>query len=82
MPCCMTVPDGVVHELHALAFAADDDVLQFLRGAFADDRARGAVHDEDFVDREAAAAVGAFSSRSCATTPRSEFASIVRTCAC
>src|SRR6266446_1038938 len=29
--------DRVVHELHALAFSRDEDVLELLRGAFAND---------------------------------------------
>ena len=31
------LPDGVIHELQAHGLAADDDVRDFLRGAFTDD---------------------------------------------
>ena len=54
------VPDCVVHELHAFIFSGDDDVLEFLGGAFADDSAGCGVDDEDFVDCDTAAAIGAF----------------------
>ena len=50
-------PDGVVHELHALAFAGDDDILQFLCRAFAHNGGDGVVHDEDFVHGDATGAV-------------------------
>ena len=53
-------PDGFVHELHAFGFAADDDVVEFLGGAFADDGADGGIGDEDFVDGNAAFAIGLF----------------------
>ena len=60
MPLLELRPDGVVHELHALRLAAHDGVLQLLRGALADNGRHRAVDHEDFVDRDAAAAVVAF----------------------
>ena len=48
-------PDGVVHELHSLALAPDDDVLELLGGPFADDRGGGVIDDEDFIDGDPSA---------------------------
>ena len=59
------VPDGVVHELHSFVFAGDNDVLEFLGGALADDCAGGGVDDEDFVHGDASAAVGLFHEELC-----------------
>lgn len=54
------VHDGVVHELHADVASADEHVGEFFRRAFADDGRHGVIGDQDFVDREAAAAVATF----------------------
>ena len=42
--------DGVIHELHAHGLSADDDVRDFLRGAFTDDGRHGGRGKEDFID--------------------------------
>jgi hypothetical protein len=44
-------PDGVVHELHSLRFAGDDDVLQLFGRAFANDGGDGGVGDEAWINR-------------------------------
>ena len=49
--------DCVVHELHALTLPRDNDILEFLRGSFADDRRHRAVHDENFIHRDPAFSV-------------------------
>ena len=54
------VPDGIVHELHPFVFAGDDDVLEFLGSAFADDGTGRGVDDEDFVHCDASAPVCLF----------------------
>ena len=53
-------PDGIVHELHTLSLAADDGVLQLLGCSLAYDGSHCTVDHEDFVHRDAAAAVLTF----------------------
>ena len=51
--------DGVVHQLHADASAPDQHVEQLGRLALADDGGGRGIADENFIDRQAAFAVGA-----------------------
>ena len=53
------MPDGVIHELHAHGLSADDDVRDFLRGAFTDDGRHGGRGKEDFIDGYASRLVAA-----------------------
>jgi len=53
-------PNRLVHELHAFAFSAGDDVVKFLGRAFADDRGDGRCGEHNFVNGDAARFVDAF----------------------
>ncbi len=53
-------PDRFVHELHAFALTAGDDVVEFLGGTFANDGGDGGGGEHDFVDGGPAGFVDAF----------------------
>ena len=78
MPCCSSVQMASSMNCMPCAFAADDDVLELLRGAFADDGGDGAVRRRGFRSPRRGRRRPRFFSRSWATTPRSELASMVR----